>query len=126
MKINLSRIPLIALILAAALSGCSSAPSEQTDGIAAPASGSGALTGTWKLAAQDSSSQVIQFQNDGTGTLTVYDAQGKVTNTTDISYAFDDGTRFRLIGKEWVTLVPCEVQGSQLTLPNTGQVFTKE
>ena len=122
MKTNLFRIPLMAIIMTLALYGCSSTP-EQTDGVAAPPPKSSALTGTWKLA---NNSQVLQFQSDGTGTLTAYDAAGKVTKTTNLSYASDDDTRFRLIGVEWVTFVPCEVQGDQLTLKTTGEVFKKE
>ena len=129
MKNNLSKISLIALILTAALCGCSSTPSEQpeqTDAIAAPVSRSSALTGTWKLAADDAPSQMLQFQDNGTGTLTVLNAEGQVSETAGLSYAFDDETRFRRIGIEWVMFVPCEVQADQLILTNTGQVFKKE
>ena len=129
MKTNLFRIPYIAIILTLALSGCSSTPEpepEQTFGVAAPASRSSALAGTWKLAAENSPSQVLQFQNDGTGTFTLYDAQGQVKETSEIRYDPDDDARFGRISKEWVIFVPCEVQGDKLTLTSTGEVFTKE
>jgi hypothetical protein len=118
------RIPLAALILASALYGCSSSPAEQTDSLAAP--GSGSLTGTWKLTTADSSSQVLEFRADGTGSFNAYDALGQLTKSAEISYAFDDDTRFRRIGKEWVIFIPCEVNSGQLTLKTTGEVFTKQ
>jgi hypothetical protein len=124
MKKNLflPRIPPLALILAAALCGCASTPPEQTS---AP-SGPGALTGIWKLTTADSSSQVLNFHDDGTGTWGAYDTQGQLTQSVEISYAFDEDTRFRRIGKEWVTFIPCEVREARLTLKTTGEVFTKQ
>ena len=115
MKTNLPRIPLIAFIIAAALYGCSSAPGSRS-----------ALTGTWRLTADDASAQVLQFQSDGTGTLTKLDAQNQVTETLQLGFAPDDDTRFRLIGKDWIWFIPCEVQGDRLTLTGTGEVFRKE
>jgi hypothetical protein len=121
----LSRILSFALVLTAALCGCSSTPPEQTDGVSAPG-GVGSLTGTWKLTAADSSSQTLDFRADGAGTFTLYDPQGEVTRSSDLTYAFDEDTRFGLVGRQWVVFIPCEVRGSQLTLKTTGEVFTKQ
>ena len=127
MKTNVSRIFLLIAILAFALYGCSSTPEpEQTDGIAGAFKPVSALTGTWKLTNADSSSQVLQFQADGTGSRSVVDASGRVTETSQASYALGDDTRFRIIGDHWVWYVPCEVRGSELILSNTGEIFKKQ
>lgn len=112
-------MPCIFILIAAFSVSCSS-----TGGSAAPESSN--LTGTWKYEAGDSSTQVLLFNPEGTGTFTAYAPDGQPVKTVPLTYSPQDDTRFGIVGETWVTFVPCEISGRQLTLKNSAQVFEKQ
>ncbi|MDR1626801.1 MAG: hypothetical protein LBT33_09700, partial [Spirochaetia bacterium] len=87
-----------ALVLCLAFcAACSSTDTAVAQEAVAPGSGGG-LTGTWKLAEEDASSRVLRFLPDGTGTFTVFAADGQAAKTLPLTHASDDDTRFGIVG----------------------------